>query len=550
MTFVAPDLAASEFPELLPNPAAQTPGEFLADVAGAAIHEAESRLHEVYGLVRDPDTYEVHVDSDITLEDYKSITKPEDWALIEALAEPLEGKTVVFVNPTMTGGGVAMMRPPLVHLLRQLDVDAHWYVMEKAEDADMEDPFKVTKKIHNVSQRKTDEQLTDTDIDLHYRWADGQNGPVLETAEAIASADVIVIDDPQPAPLIGRFKAANPDAKFIWRNHIDTSRELMSDPSTPQSQVADYLLYQCGVVGVDAVITHPVPEFVHPVLDEKTYFAPATLDRFDNLNRKLTEEEIQSGIRFINAEIAEKNQELVADGRLADVQPLLDESPEAPRVTLIARFDPSKGMDKAMQMGVMVRKQLRAAGVSEKDLPEVVIVGNGSVDDPDGGWMFDKMLQERREKYPEEAHGITVMRLRHNYDAMNALMRRSQILMQTSDAEGLETRVSDAIMHGKPVVVSSRGGMKTQVVEGKSGIVLDYDKPGHDLEKGARFMAGLLTDPEAYAAMVASTKEQAKGFNSREFTTPANAARILRIVNNLLEGAPADRVWKMSELAA
>jgi len=314
--------------------------------------------------------------------------------------------------------------------------------------------------------------------------------------------------------------------------------------------VASYLLDECEVRSVDAVITHPVRAFVHPDLNGKTYFSPATLETFDNLNRHLTELEIIAGIEFINAEIVEKNKQLLAAGRTDDIQPLLSLDPDRQRITLIARFDPSKGMDKAMKMGVLTRQKMRAAGVPEDQLPEVVIVGNGSVDDPDGPGIFEEMLRVRRKQDPKEMEGIIIMRLTHNYDAMNALMRRSHVLMQTSIAEGLETRVSDAIMHGKPVVVSNRGGMKTQVVEGKSGIILDYDKESYDLDRGAEFMSGLLMEPKVYKAMADSTKEQAETFNSREFTTTANVVRWLRIFKNLLVEAEADKIWTMSEMAA
>lgn len=538
---------------LNPNSPVHT-DELFRGLGGAAVEQAEvsDRQQEVYQLTRDPVTYEVNVESEITREDYRRVTNPEDWDFITDQAKSLKDKTWVFINPTWEGGGVAMIRPPAVNLLRELGIKAHWMVMEPIKDEARGNPFDVTKGIHNAQQRMTDYRLTDKDKDLHWHWADQENGPVLERQEQIRQADFIVIDDPQPAPLIKRLKRANPDAKFIWRNHIDTDGSLMADPSTPQGEIASYLLDECGVRDVDAVISHPVRSFVHPDLDDITYFAPATFDHFDNLNRHLNEVEIGQGIEFINAEITIKNEELAAAGRFVDIQPLLSLNPNKQRLTLIARFDESKGMDKAMEMGVLTRQKMRAQGVPEEDLPEVVIVGNGSKDDPSGVPMFEKMLKIRREQYPDEMGSITLMRLKHNYDAMNALMSRSSIIMQTSDREGLETRVSDAIKHGKPVVVSNRGGIKTQVVEGESGIILDFDKPDHDLKRGAEYMSKLLTDPEAYRAIVKSTNRQAEMFNLREFTTPANVARFLRIGNLISsEQKPkADKNWKMSQLTA
>ena len=508
------------------------------------------RSHEVYQLSRNPHTYEVTVASDIRAEDYEHITRPEDWAYLMSQAEPLRGTTWAYINPTLQGGGVAMLRPPAVNLQQALDIDAHWDVMAGIKDKSRGDPFLFTKLMHNISQRMTDERITEEGKATHWHWADTENGSVLERQPHILGADFIVFDDPQSAPLIERFKRVNPGAKTIWRNHIDTHHDLMADPTTPQGEVARYILDECGVRGVDAVIAHPVEAFVHPGMEGKTYFAPATIDPFDNLNRHLEEHEVVQGVEFINAEIASKNAELAAAGRHEDIQPELSMDPNKKRLTLIARFDPSKGMDIAMEMGVQARRRLRAQGMPEEELPEVVIVGNGSKDDPDGPFMYEEMLKLRREAYPDEASGITVMRLRHNYDAMNALMWRSTVIMQTSYAEGLENRIGDAERHGRPVVISNRGGMKTQVVEGQSGIILDYDRDDYDVGRGAEFMARMLTDPAAYQRMKEGTSRVTEELISREFTTTANVTRLLRVANRLRRGLPADKLWKVADMAA
>ncbi|MGH7157493.1 MAG: glycosyltransferase [Candidatus Saccharimonadales bacterium] len=524
--------------------------------AALANNQADNidRSHEIFRLQRNPETFEVTVESDVTLEDYRAGTDPELWGLVEDFVKPIEGQTVVFINPTMEGGGVAIMRPALIHMLKKLGVDARWFVMKGKDnpaDPTEPDPFTYTKLMHIISHRQGgDARIDKAGKNLHHTWAVERNGAVLLQQDAVLNADFIVIDDPQPAPLIRPIMQANPKAKMVWRNHIDTHHGLMSDPTTPQGEVASYLLDECGVRDVHAVVAHPVDLFLHPGMEDKTFFAPATIDPFDNLNRHLNEKEVAEGIDFINGEITSYNATMMAEGRTADVVQLLDTEPSRKRITLVARFDEAKGMDKAMEMGYLVRQKLRASGVSEAELPEVVIVGNGSVDDPSGPMMFERMLKIRRERFADDADGIILMRLKHNYDVMNALVSRSTIMMQTSDAEGLETRVSDAIAHGKPIVISNRGGMKTQVIEGQSGIILDYDAPGHDLERGADWMVELLADDEKYQSMVASTIEAARFHNLREFTTVSNSIRWLRVFGHLLAGREADKVWLLRDLLA
>jgi glycosyltransferase involved in cell wall biosynthesis len=511
------------------------------------------RNKEVFRLSRDSSTYEVFVGSDVKLSDYKKITSVADWDLMTKFASQIAGKTIVFINPTMEGGGVAMLRPTLVHMLKLLGVDAHWYVMANMKNPDDPSPFVFTKQMHNILQRRTspDVRITDEGKSIHQKWTQ-ENAIVLTAQDHIKKADLIVIDDPQPAGLKRSIDAVNPNVKWVWRNHIDTDGKLMSNPSTPQGQIASYLLDECGMRNVDAVITHPVMAFVYPDMSGKTYFAPATIDSFDDLNRHLNNAEVKAGIDFINDQITLKNTEFASTDKESDLQNLID--PNRRRIVMIARFDESKGMDKAMEIGVRVRRQMRDNGFNENDLPQVIIVGNGSVDDPSGVTMFEKILQIRRDRYPDEKSEIIVMRLKHNYDAINALMyydgeKTSELVaMQTSEAEGCETRISDWIEHGVPVLVSNRGGMALQIIVGKSGFVMDYDKPDYDLDSGADFIYDLMTDYAKYMQFRHSTLDAAEKYNNREFSTTSNVTRFARIFYNVLAGKATDKVWKIRDL--
>lgn len=538
---------------LLPNAldgAVNTEPSLLEDMMLSAV---SNRSQEVFRLSRNPETYEITVESDITLQDYQKTTPLEDWSFLEKWAKTMQDKTVVFINPTMEGGGVAMLRPPLVHMLRQLGVNAHWYVMEGQNDPDGPNPFLFTKLMHNILQRKSlpDQHITKQGKLVHQQW-NKDNAEVLMAQSPIRTADVVMIDDPQPAPLIPYIKSVNPNVKIVWRNHIDTDGNLMADPTTPQGEVASYILDECGVSEADAAITHPVAAFAHPAMWGKTFFAPATVEPHDDLNRQLTEQEIREGIEFVNNEIKIKNTSLSTEEQLSFIDP------NRRRIVLIARFDESKGMDKALALGVRTRQLMREAGVVEGELPQVIIVGNGSVDDPSGIPMYEKMMQVRREQYADDKKDIILMRIRHSYKAVNALMYPSldytgpdmpaMVALQTSESEGCETRISDWIRHGIPVVVSNRGGMSLQVIEGESGHVLDFNKPDYDIEGGTKFISKLMMDANAYADMRQSTYKAAERFNNREFTTTANVTRLLRVFHYVLTGTKADKTWKISEM--
>jgi hypothetical protein len=120
--------------------------------------------------------------------------------------------------------------------------------------------------------------------------------------------------------------------------------------------------------------------------------------------------------------------------------------------------------------------------------------------------------------------------------------------MQMSEAEGCETRISDWINHGIPMVISNRGGMPLQVIKDKSGIVLDFDKPGFDFERGVEEVSRLIVDRDAYKQARQNTFEAARTHNKREYTTTANVTRFARAFTRALRGERPDKVWRIQEM--
>ena len=78
--------------------------------------------------------------------------------------------------------------------------------------------------------------------------------------------------------------------------------------------------------------------------------------------------------------------------------------------------------------------------------------------------------------------------------------------------------------------------------------MLDFDKPDYDIDRGASFIFDLMMDDEKYEAFTNSTLELADKFNNRDFTTTANATRLLRVFSSVINGKKADKIWKISEL--
>jgi trehalose synthase len=88
--------------------------------------------------------------------------------------------------------------------------------------------------------------------------------------------------------------------------------------------------------------------------------------------------------------------------------------------------------------------------------------------------------------------------LQENAAMVNAIQRRSDIVVQKSLAEGFGLTVSEAMWKSRPVVASRRGGIQDQIEDGVSGVLLDDPA---DLEAFGRELGALVDDPARRAEM-------------------------------------------------
>jgi glycosyltransferase involved in cell wall biosynthesis len=495
----------------------------------AMVETGESHdIESAYTTRYDEKTGEVIVSSKVTEADYEAITPSEDMAALRQYAEQMKGRKVIFVNATAAGGGVAIMRKPQIHLMQTLGIDAHWYALRPDETA-----FSITKgKIHNVLQDVAPKGtiLTEDDISYYDGWM-AENATMLK--EPLSQATDIIIDDWQPSGLIPYLKGFdetrpdgsvkhhdgfNPNATLLFRDHIQTEGQLMDTPGTPQHKTWEFLWEHNRIKDADAFITHPKDEFVPPdVPDSKVVFMPATIDPLDDLNRQLNPTERQAGIDFINHQLAlNQNQEPVNMSR--------------PYLILMARFDPSKGMDKMVESYTLARNQLVAEGMPIEKIPQCVIIGNGSVDDPDGSPMLAKIMQQRSELDEATQTDLKIARVPHNDMAINAMLGGALIANQPSTKEGFESRVTDAQWQGVEVIGSSEGGIPLQIIEGENGFVINP----HDTKAwAARIVERVktLADPKTLQAR----RQHVRAITHREsykFTTIPNTLRWLSLCEN------------------
>jgi trehalose synthase len=119
------------------------------------------------------------------------------------------------------------------------------------------------------------------------------------------------------------------------------------------------------------------------------------------------------------------------------------------------------------------------------------------------------------------------------FDAENAIMvnarqRHVSVIVQKSMTDGFGLTVAEAIWKGRAVVASGIGGIRSQIVDGETGILLDDPR---DLRAFGESVTGLLLDPG---------RAELRGQRARKriqegFTSPRGQLDYLRLIRRVLE---------------
>jgi len=444
----------------------------------------------------------------VQLKDHRRVTPKNDFLLLQKLAEHSRqlGTKIVFFSSTPNGGGVALMRHALIRLYRLFGVDASWYVMSPNEEA-----FKVTKlKFHNVLQAIAPKStvLNSQDKAVYKDWI-GYNAEFL--LPAYRNADVVIIDDPQPSGLIPYIRKANPRAKIIYRSHIQIRSDLIRKKGTPQSRTWSFL--KKNILLVDLFVSHPLHEFVpEDIPKEKVVYMPATTDPLDGLNKELTQKQHDWNQHLFNELLSHTGQTVLDFNRPYFIQ--------------VARFDPSKGIPDVIEAYRCFRKKFGDLDRPLRETPQLVLVGNGAIDDPEGSVVLEETLMLlEMERYSPLAQDIKVIRVLHIDQLLNMLLRDSTVALQLSHREGFEVKVTEALAKGVPVVVYRTGGIPLQIKHEINGFLV---KTG-DTKRVAHRLFQLVTDKKLYEKM----SQNAVTSMSHEYWTVENAMKWLFLATEL-----------------
>jgi trehalose synthase len=332
---------------------------------------------------------------------------------LRTLGEKFRGLRVLHVNSTSEGGGVAEILTWMVPLMRELGVEAEWKVIRGTPAF-----FSVTKAIHNGLQGKP-VNLTRKDWDTYF-IANAENCHDLR--DSLERAEIVVIHDPQPAPLLAL--CAHRKGKWIWRAHIDISR-----PSRPVWKTLRDIVEQA-----DASI-FSMAKFAQALPHPQFLIAPA-IDPLSDKNIDLPQSELEE-----------------VRGRFG-----LD--PGRPLLVQISRFDRFKDPVGVIQAYRQVRKVLPV---------QLVLAGGGATDDPEG----KEMLDEVREAAGDDPDVHVLLLPADAHRTVNALQRLADVIIQKSTREGFGLTVTEGLWKGKPVIGGDVGGIQLQVTNDYTGYLVN-----------------------------------------------------------------------------
>lgn len=389
----------------------------------------------------------------------------------------LAGTTFWHINSTAQGGGVAEMLQSVLCYLPGAGIETRWLVIDGDDEF-----FEVTKRIHKLLHGEPAGDETTFGAYERSVYEAPLNAQVAEIMSLVAPGDRVILHDPQTlglAPALNRH-----GAKVVWTCHVG------SDVANEYTRMVwDFLR---PYVEATCAQVFSRPQYIWQGLDRShTCVIPPCLDAFSPKNQPLADDVVDailamSGI--VEADGHALPEFRRQDGALATVATkaeVVETTPlpkDASVVCQVSRWDPLKdhaGVMRAFAAHVPadIGAHLVLAGPAPESVP----------DDPEGQSTFDELRaawQELPDDIRRRVHmcSLPMDDVDENAAIVNALQRRSNVVVQKSIAEGFGLTVAEAMWKGRPVVGSRVGGIQDQIQDGESGLLVE---PEDDASFGA-----------------------------------------------------------------
>jgi trehalose synthase len=459
-------------------------------------------------------------------ESFKPLLGTRSWRrFTESLSlgrSALEGRTLWHLSSTVTGGGVAELLASVLGYLKGAEVSSRWIAIDGSHDF-----FVVTKRLHHMLHGKEGDggPLGETE---RRRYEEFLFGQLPDIAALLQPGDVVVLHDPQVAGLAPALRDAG--ATLVWNCHIG------SDDVNDLTQRAWSFLMPF-VSACDAVVFSCARHVWRNLDGVRVAIVPPCIDAFSPKNAPL-------GARQVKAILAATG--IVPGGgggepmytrrdgtpaRITWTADVIEEAPvppTAPIVSQVSRWDPLKdhaGVAATFAQDITLSSDahLVLAGPSPQEV----------TDDPEGSATLAE-LKRCWADLPSHARCrvhiacLPMADVEENAVIVNALQRRSQVVVQKSLAEGFGLTVAEALWKERPTVASAVGGITEQITDGENGVLVDSPD---DHSGFAKAIAALLEDPDLSRRLGHKGKTTVK----ERFLAPAYLGAYLPLVASLVK---------------
>ncbi|MFX0010058.1 MAG: glycosyltransferase [Candidatus Hermodarchaeota archaeon] len=346
------------------------------------------------------------------LDAYETLLGKETIEIIKNKAKQFKNKTMLHVNATKFGGGVAEILQNMVALMTELELSVNWKTFSAPDSF-----FQISKKMHNALQGDSKISFSNEEITQFLDQAKNSYDQIHP------EEDFVIIHDPQPCPII-KF-AEERKGKWTWRCHIDTSN--------PNPQAWELVLPY--LQKYDARI-FTMKQFAKSEVKSPIVYITPSINPFSNKNKELDHEEAKTIVqKYI---------------------PL-----NKPLITQISRFDPWKD-----PLGVIDAYKK----VKEKVPVSLALIGSLAHDDPEGVEWLKKVKD-----YADNDENIYILSNLDGVGdiEVNALQRVSNVIIQKSIKEGFGLTVTEALWKKTPVIGGNVGGITLQIENGVNGFLVD-----------------------------------------------------------------------------
>lgn len=352
------------------------------------------------------------------LDRYAQFVGEDMLARIYHVAESLAGVHVLHINTTRHGGGVAELLAALLPLMEELGIPHTWDVITLA-DAENRFVARLGEMLQGIGQGglSTQEQRV---------FLDSLQHTVSESYVQEKQADFYFIHDFQLAPLATFLPWMRP---ALWMCHVDTAHPNASAKAYIEQFLDPYVVY---VFNTQASI---FPELPH----DKTQVITPTIDPFGEKNRDIAQ---AYGLK------------LLSDCGIDTTRPL---------ITQVSRFSTWKNPWQVIDVYRLVKQQLPTV--------QVALVGAMEAADDISAQEILKQLQDYAGKDTDIHLLSDPAQIQHVQ--VNAFQRYSSVILQRSPREGFGLTATEAMWKYQPVVGTSATGLRTQILDGKNGYIVD-----------------------------------------------------------------------------